>query len=108
MTPDNPTLQPFRLLNSLAARHGIAVLYYTVQANERAQAAHGIDLALRRNYALIGREIGRSPGVSFLDLSASNPPWMFSDEHEHLSREGIRAVAGRLADAILEQRRAAP
>lgn len=108
VTPDNPTLQPFRLLNSLAARHGIAVLYYTVQANERAQAAHGVDLSLRRNYALIGREIGRAPGVEFLDLSASNPPWMFSDEHEHLSREGIRAVAGRLADAIVAHRRAAP
>ncbi|MGH0030707.1 MAG: hypothetical protein ACQGVC_13010 [Myxococcota bacterium] len=104
VTRDDPTLEPFRRLNALAARRGIPVLYYTVQVHEQAQAARGVDLKLREHYALIGREIGRDPGVTYLDLSSENPAWMFQDEYEHLSREGMEAVAGRLADAVLRLR----
>ena len=104
VTSESAPLEAFRRLNDLAARHDVPVLYYTLQANERAQAAKGVDLQLQRHYAFIRGEIGEDPGVTYLDLSDHNPPWMFGDDHEHLTPPGARAVAERLADAIIAHR----
>lgn len=102
---DHPMLEPYRLLNRLATEHRMPVLYYSVQANEQAQAKLGVRLDLRHNYQVIAQEIGRDPIVTFLDLSNENPPWMFADDSDHLSREGMQHVAKRLARAIVSRSR---
>ena len=62
-------------IGQLTARHEIRVLYYSVQTNVRA-----------------------------LDLSHDNSEWMFTDSGDHLSEEGMEAVAGRFASSVLALR----
>jgi hypothetical protein len=100
--PDHPMLAYFRAINRLAARYGVEILYYTVQCNLEALSERGIQIDLRGLYASVEREIAGAPGVHFLDLSAHNPRWMFSDTADHLNERGMRLVAGRLADRIAE------
>jgi hypothetical protein len=98
---DHPLLDAYRLINDLAARHGIEVLYYTEQVNVEAQREKGKDLRVRENFAVIEDAIGRDAGVRFLMLSDENPPEMFSDDIDHLTPEGIAGVAAAIAREIV-------
>ncbi|MBW2286723.1 MAG: hypothetical protein JRG90_02765 [Deltaproteobacteria bacterium] len=101
---DHPLFEAYRLINNLAHRNGIEVLYYSEPANETAQRRKGRALNLEQNFAVIERAISGSPGVHFLRLAGDNPPGMFSDDIDHLTRAGIETVAGALADEIAEMR----
>lgn len=102
IAPDHPMLAYFRAINRLAARHGIEVLYYTVQTNLEAVAESGSPPDLQGLYASVEREIAHAPGIHFLDLAGSNPRWMFSDASEHLNERGMRMVSQRIARRISE------
>jgi hypothetical protein len=97
---DHPLFEAYRLINDLALRNGIEVLYYSEPANEAAQRLKGRELNLERNFAVIERKISNSPGVRFLRLADRNSPAMFSDDVDHLTRAGIEVVAGAIADEI--------
>jgi hypothetical protein len=99
---DHPLLAFLRAGNRLAHRHGVEILYYTVQVNLEALARNGTRLPLAELHASIEREITGTPGVHHLDLARANPGWMFSDAAEHLNGRGMRSVARRLADRIAE------
>ena len=91
----------FHLIEDLAKKHGISVLYYSTNQNVQAQLEKGRALKLPENTAVIKRAITREPSTFFLDLAASNPPEMFSDANEHLTPGGINQVAGHLMQAAL-------
>jgi hypothetical protein len=105
---DHPLLRAYRLINDLAARHGIEVLYYTEQVNVEAQQEKGTDLRVRENFATIERAIAGDPGVHFLTLSDENPPEMFSDDIDHLTPEGITGVAEAIVREIVELKQSKP
>jgi hypothetical protein len=93
---DHPLLRAYRLINDLAARHGVDVLYYTEPVNVEAQRKKGKDLRVRENFAAIEDAIAGGPGVHFLTLRDGNPPEMFSDDLDHLTPEGISRVAAAI------------
>jgi hypothetical protein len=97
---DHPLFEAYRLINDLAGRNGIEVLYYSQPANATAQRRKGRDLHLAKNFDVIERAISGSPGVHFLRLADRNPPEMFSDDIDHLTPSGVATVAGALADEI--------
>jgi len=101
---DHPLFEAYRLINDLASRNGIEVLYYSEPANAIAQRRKGRELDLERNFAVIERAITDSPGVRFLRLAHHDSPKMFSDDVDHLTRHGIDVVAGALADEIVRVR----
>jgi len=107
ITADHPLLRAYRLIDDLAARNGIDVLYYTEQVNIEAQRKKGRDLRVRENFAAIEGAIAGDPGVHFLDLSDENPPEMFSDDLDHLTPEGISRVAAAIVREVtaIEARR---
>jgi hypothetical protein len=98
---DHSLMEAFRRINDLAARHGISILYYTVQINVEDQRERGRDIRIHANYAVIEEAIARGPGVHFLNLAEENPREMFSDHVDHLTPEGIAGVAAELAQEIL-------
>jgi hypothetical protein len=104
ISADDPNLRLLRRIGSLAERHGVRVLFYTVQTNTKALARTGVRLGLARRFAEIEALIAPSPNVSFLQLAGDDPEWMFADEGDHLSPRGVEAVAGNLAAAILRLR----
>jgi hypothetical protein len=106
ITADHPLLRAYGLINDLAARHGIEVLYYTEQMNVEAQRKKGRDLRIRENFAVIESAIAGEPGVHFLMLSDENPPEIFSDDVDHLTPEGIAGVAAAIAREIAALKRA--
>jgi len=103
---DHPLLEAFHLINDLAARHGIEVLYYSEQINVEAQRKRGRNVRIRENFAVIERAITGGPGVHFLMLSDRNPPEMFSDDIDHMTPDGIATVAAALAREIVALERA--
>jgi hypothetical protein len=103
---DHPLLRAYGLINDLAARHGIEVLYYTEQVNVEAQRKKGKDLRVRENFATIESAVAGGPGVHFLTLSDENPPEMFSDDIDHLTPEGIASVAAAIVREIVALERA--
>jgi hypothetical protein len=103
---DHPLLRAYRLINGLAARHGIEVLYYSEQINEEAQREKGRELRVRENFAVIERAVAGAPGVHFLMLSDRNPREMFSDDIDHMTPDGIASVAAELAREIVARERA--
>jgi hypothetical protein len=105
---DHPLLRAYRLIDDLAARHGILVLYYTEQVNVEAQRKKGKDLRVRENFATIERAVAGDPGVHFLTLSDENPPEMFSDDIDHLTPEGITGVAAAITREIVELKQSKP
>jgi hypothetical protein len=102
---DHPLLPVYRLINDLAARHGIEVLYYTEQVNVEAQREKGKDLRVRENFAVIESAIAGDAGVHFLMLSDEIPPEMFSDDLDHLTPKGIAGVAAAIAREIAALKR---
>jgi hypothetical protein len=98
---DHPLLQAYRLINDLAARNGIEVLYYTEQVNVEAQRKKGNDVRIRENFATIESAVAGDPGVHFLALAEENPPEMFSDDIDHLTPEGITRVAEAIVREIV-------
>jgi hypothetical protein len=105
---DHPLLDAYRLINDLAARHGIDVLYYSEQINVEAQRKKGRNLRIRENFAVIERAIAGGPGVHFLMLSDRNPPEMFSDDVDHMTPDGIATVAEALVREIVALEREKP
>jgi hypothetical protein len=103
---DHPLLRAYHLINGLAARHGIEVLYYSEQINEEAQREKGRDLRVRENFGVIERAVAGAPGVHFLMLSDRNPRAMFSDDIDHMTPDGIATVAAELAREIVALERA--
>jgi hypothetical protein len=101
---DHPLLDAYALINDLAARRGIEVLYYTEQINVEAQRKKGRDVRIRENFAVIERAIAAGPGVHFLMLSDRNPPEMFPDDVDHMTPEGIAGVAAAIAREIVALR----
>jgi hypothetical protein len=104
--PDHPLFEAFRLINRFAARHGIELLYYTEQVNVSAQREKGNDIRIRENFATIERAVTGGAGVHFLMLSDRNPPEIFSDDVDHLTPDGIEALADALVRETLAIRRA--
>jgi hypothetical protein len=105
---DHPLFEAFRLLNDLAARHGIPLLYYTEQVNVTAQRDKGNDVRIVENFETLEREITGGPNVHYLKLIDRNPPEMFSDAVDHLEPESIDALAGILAREIRAIRESGP
>lgn len=99
ISEDHDLFKMYRLINQLAKKHGIAVLYYSVNQNVEAQASQGIDLKLAENTDVIRRNVTNDSHVYFLDLAKSNPLRIFADANDHLTPEGMAGVSGRLAEA---------
>jgi hypothetical protein len=99
---DHPLFEAYRLINDLARRNEVELLYYSEPANAAAQLRKGRDLDLEQNFAVIERAISGPPGAHFLRLADRNSPGMFSDDVDHLTRRGIEIVAGAIADEIVE------
>lgn len=107
VTSDHELFAVYRAIHRLAARNGIALLYYTTQINEPDLLRRGVDPRLERNLAVIRAQIGSGPGVHFLDLRGESPPRFFSD-HWHLTPEGVGHLAERLHGAALAIRDGRP
>jgi hypothetical protein len=99
---DHPMLGFFRRTNRLAARHGVEILYYTVQSKLEAIARIDPQVDLHSLYADLEGKVAIGPGIHYLDLSRTNPSWMFSDESQHLTARGMSRVSRRLARRIAE------
>jgi len=99
---DHPLFEAYRLINDLAKRNGIEVLYYSEPANQAAQRLKGRELNLANNFAVIEREISGAPGVRFLRLAGRYSSDIFSDDVDHLTRAGIEKVADAIVDEIVE------
>jgi hypothetical protein len=97
---DHPLFEAYRLINELARRNGVAVLYYSEPANVEAQRRKGRDLRIAENFAVIEAAIADASGVTFLGLADETPPEIFSDDIDHLTPEGIAGVAKALAAEI--------
>jgi hypothetical protein len=97
---DHPLFEAYRLINSLAGRYGIRILYYAQQVDEQSQRRKGRNLRVVPNFSTIEKVIGGDPGVTFLMLADENPSEIFSDGIDHLTPEGITSVAAALADEI--------
>jgi len=103
--PDHELLEAFRLINRLAARRGIEILYYTERVNVAAQREAGVDVRAEANLATIESQIAGAPGVHFLALASDVPRGFFMDDIDHLTAEGMDHLARELARAIRALRR---
>ncbi len=93
---DHPILPVFKAIDGLASKHGVGVMYYTVQTPDlRAQQIPNFT-ALR--WALSGES-----GVRFVEMLDVIPPEDFQ-RMEHFFAPGMRRVAGRLVDEIVAAR----
>lgn len=99
--PNHEYFQMFHLINRLAQRHGISILYYSANQNVEGNLAKGLEMNLPRGTAVIRRTITNADHVYFLDAGKENPPEMFTDNSGHLTPDGVEVVATKLMSAAL-------
>jgi hypothetical protein len=91
---DHSMLDAFRALNRLARRHGIRVVYYTVESERK-------DVRQEENFHLIEEVLLKDPDVHFIDTLGLLDFKHFM-EREHLTPEGIQLLARYLANKVGE------
>ena len=93
------------LINRVAARHGVAVLYYNV-AEQSMEAGGTGPITAPGDMDTILATIGRGHGVQVLRFPDDLAPIMFSDRWIHMTPTGIDYVASQLIDLTLKIRAA--
>ncbi|MFQ5416307.1 MAG: hypothetical protein ACE5FL_04565, partial [Myxococcota bacterium] len=106
ISPEHGLFEAYRLIDALALRNGVDILYYTEQINVEALREKGMDIRLQENIAVIEDQISGRPGVHLLRMTDENPREIFSDDLDHLTPEGLAGVAAALAREIVALERA--
>lgn len=89
---DHDWFPVFRAINQLAERHGIEVLYYTVQTPE-------IRALPEKNFGLLEEFLTEDPNVYFLTMLDVLQPNHFT-QGEHFTIQGMGLVASRILDEV--------
>lgn len=92
ISQDHSTMKAFLELGRLARKHDVQIVYYTVQPNPLQDGEV-------KHFPFVREVLREQPNIHFIDVIGILGPGHFS-LGEHLTKEGMRVLSGRLAEEV--------